>query len=123
MVRTPGLLANLLFQLEKGDWAVQKEAIWALSNTLTSGGEEVLHFVVANGAIKPLVKMLRVDEPKIIQVAMEAVGAILEAGNPPPGTGAYSCRSSWAVSTRGDYACTPASPLTLRQLSLTLCRV
>ena len=83
LASTPSLVANLVNQLEKGDWNVQKEAVWALSNMVTTGGDDVLHYAVACKALGPLVRMLRVDDPKIITVALEAVSAVLEAERRP----------------------------------------
>ena len=80
---TPGMVPNLVHQLDKGDWNVQKEAVWALSNMITSGGDDVVHFAVASKVLAPMVRMLKVDDPKIITVALEAVGVVLECGSCP----------------------------------------
>ncbi len=50
---------------------------------ITSGGESILHYAVDCGVLPPIVRMLRVDDPKIVLVALEAVTAILEAGQKP----------------------------------------
>jgi len=82
LVSTPGVLASLLFQADKGEWNVRKEAAWAVSNAVTTGGPDVVLRVVAAGAIGPLVRLLAVDDSKILAVTLEAIGTILGTDNP-----------------------------------------
>jgi importin subunit alpha-1 len=86
------MVGNLIWALEKGEWNVQKEAVWAVSNMITSGGEDIVHYSVDCSVLKPLVKMMKVEDTKILQVAMEAVTTILEAeANPTrPGSRTYA---------------------------------
>ena len=90
LVDTPGMVDGLLHQLSKGDFGVRKEACWALSNALTTGEVATVHRLVAKGSIEPLVQALSVDDARIVQVALEAVTAVLEAGGPPAGGTEYS---------------------------------
>ena len=84
LVSTPGLLAALIQTADKGEWNVRKEAAWAVSNAITTGGPQVVLHVVANGVIGPLVRLLSVDDTKILMVAMEALYVIL--GTDAPGS-------------------------------------
>lgn len=85
LVSTPGMLPALISQADKGEWNVRKEAAWAVSNAVTTGGPGVVLQVVAAGAIPPLVKLLGVDDNKIISVALEALGTILATDTPVGG--------------------------------------
>lgn len=87
LVDTPNLMKALIHQLDKGDWNVRKESAWAVSNVLTSGGDECIFKTVQAGAIAPMLKVLKVEDIKIVTVGLEALTAILEAEAPPSAGG------------------------------------
>jgi importin subunit alpha-6/7 len=83
LVGTPGMVEALLHCADKGEWAVRKEAAWAVSNAITTGGQQVVLYLVACGAIGPLVRLLNVDDAKIIMVALDALSTILDTDAEP----------------------------------------
>lgn len=80
LVHCPGAVKALLEVMQHSEWEVRKEATWAVSNACTGGSTEHVHVVVAAGAIAPLCEMLSVADDKMQLVAMEALEAILKAG-------------------------------------------
>lgn len=82
LVNTPGFISALIQQADKGEWNVRKEAAWAVSNAITTGGPEAVIRTAAAGAIPALVRLLAVDDSKILMVAMEAIHTLLGTDNP-----------------------------------------
>ncbi|KAI9329414.1 armadillo-type protein [Obelidium mucronatum] len=68
--------------LAHGDYKTQKEACWAISNA-TSGGlakPEQIRYLVQQGVIKPLCDLLTINDPRIVQVALDGLENILKIG-------------------------------------------
>ncbi|KAG5457815.1 MAG: armadillo-type protein, partial [Olpidium bornovanus] len=77
-----GLTSPLINILSYADFKTRKEACWAISNA-TSGGlgrPEQIRYLVSQGAIKPLCDLLVCMDPKITQVALDALENILKVG-------------------------------------------
>ncbi|KAI8842417.1 armadillo-type protein [Chytriomyces cf. hyalinus JEL632] len=68
--------------LAHGDYKTKKEACWAISNA-TSGGlakPDQIRYLVAQGTIKPLCDLLIINDPRIVQVALDGLENILKVG-------------------------------------------
>ncbi|KAJ3084702.1 ARM repeat-containing protein [Rhizoclosmatium globosum] len=68
--------------LAHGDYKTKKEACWAISNA-TSGGlskPEQIRYLVQQGTIKPLCDLLIINDPRIVQVALDGLENILKVG-------------------------------------------
>lgn len=78
-----GLIGPLISILSNGDFKTQKEACWAISNATTClvQRSDVMATVVQMGVIPPLCDMLVCSDPKIIQVALDALDNILKTGD------------------------------------------
>jgi importin subunit alpha-6/7 len=75
------LVPVLLQLLKAGEWDVRKEAVWALSNATSGGSHEQIDFLVKQGLMSPLSDILKVDDHKIILVALEGVENVLKSGD------------------------------------------
>ncbi|KAG2223595.1 hypothetical protein INT45_001677 [Circinella minor] len=77
-----GLVRPLIQILAHGDFKTKKEACWSICNA-TSGGlnkPEQIHYLVAEGCIKPLCDILTVMDNKITMVALDGLENILQVG-------------------------------------------
>ncbi|POM76876.1 Importin alpha-2 subunit [Phytophthora palmivora] len=74
------VIPPLLFQLMSFEFDVRKEAAWAISNATSGGTTEQIKYLVQQGCIPPLVKLLDVQDPRIINVSLDALENILRAG-------------------------------------------
>ena len=53
------------------DFDVKKEAAWAISNATSGGTPEQIRYLVTQQCIRPLCDLLTVQDPRIINVALE----------------------------------------------------
>ncbi|KAE8896580.1 Importin subunit alpha-1b [Phytophthora fragariae] len=74
------VIPPLLFQLMSTEFDVRKEAAWAISNATSGGTTEQIKYLVQQGCIPPLVKLLDVQDPRVINVSLDALENILRAG-------------------------------------------
>ncbi|KAG3116381.1 Importin subunit alpha-1b [Phytophthora idaei] len=74
------VIPPLLFQLMSVEFDVRKEAAWAISNATSGGSTEQIKYLVQQGCIPPLVKLLDVQDPRVINVSLDALENILQAG-------------------------------------------
>eukprot|EP00051_Salpingoeca_urceolata_P032285 m.15073 g.15073 ORF g.15073 m.15073 type:complete len:523 (-) comp4952_c0_seq1:861-2429(-) len=74
------LIPPLIYILEHGLFKTRKEAAWAISNATSGGSPEQLRYLVQRGCIKPLCDLLNVQDPKILEVALDALENILKVG-------------------------------------------
>ncbi|KAG6972328.1 hypothetical protein JG688_00004054 [Phytophthora aleatoria] len=74
------VIRPLLFQLISVEFDVRKEAAWAISNATSGGSTEQIKYLVQQGCIPPLVKLLDVQDPRVINVSLDALENILQAG-------------------------------------------
>ncbi len=77
---TKNLIGMVLGQMASAEWDVRKEAAWVISNVLTGCGPAHVQQLVELGVMKPLCDMLEVGETKMVEVALEALEAILRTG-------------------------------------------
>jgi len=80
LTSVPGLVEQVIYLLDKGEWKVRKEAAWAVSNMTITGDETHIDVLVEHGAVGPLCDLLGVADTKIMLVAMDAIDAVLKAG-------------------------------------------
>ena len=69
------ILSNADFEM-----GTRKEACWAISNATSGGSPTHIRYLVDQGCIKPLCDFLTVKNNKIVQVALDGLDNILEAG-------------------------------------------
>lgn len=74
------VIPPLLFQLMSVEFDVRKEAAWAILNATSGGSTEQIKYLVQQGCIPPLVKLLDVQDPRVINVSLDALENILQAG-------------------------------------------
>ncbi|KAJ3343404.1 Importin alpha subunit (Karyopherin alpha subunit) (Serine-rich RNA polymerase I suppressor protein) [Entophlyctis luteolus] len=76
------IIPPLIEILAHGDFKTKKEACWAISNA-TSGGlakPDQIRYLVQQGVIKPLCDLLTINDPRIVQVALDGLENILKIG-------------------------------------------
>ncbi|KAJ3415528.1 Importin alpha subunit (Karyopherin alpha subunit) (Serine-rich RNA polymerase I suppressor protein) [Chytridiales sp. JEL 0842] len=76
------IIPSLINLLAHGEFRTKKEACWAISNATSSGvtKPDQIRYLVQQGCIKPLCDILTINDPKIVQVALDAVENILKIG-------------------------------------------
>ncbi|KAG7399218.1 Importin alpha subunit (Karyopherin alpha subunit) (Serine-rich RNA polymerase I suppressor protein) [Phytophthora boehmeriae] len=74
------VIPPLLYQLMSLEFDVRKEAAWAISNVTSGGSTQQIKYLVQQGCIPPLVKLLDVQDPRVINVSLDALENILRAG-------------------------------------------
>ncbi|TDH72177.1 hypothetical protein CCR75_006113 [Bremia lactucae] len=75
------VISSLLYLLMGSvELDVRKEAAWAISNATTRGSSEQIQYLVQQGCIPPLVKLLDVKDSRLINVALDALNNILQVG-------------------------------------------
>lgn len=74
------VIPGLIQQLAAGEMDVRREACWAIGNITTGGSEDQVHYLVSQGAIKPICDALKTNDNKLIVVALECLMHILRVG-------------------------------------------
>ncbi|KAN0018670.1 hypothetical protein ACTFIV_007479 [Dictyostelium citrinum] len=74
------IIPSLVYLLANAEFEIQKEAAWAISNATSCGTPQQIHFLVSQGCVKPLCDLLKVSDPRIINVALEGIENILVTG-------------------------------------------
>jgi hypothetical protein len=76
------IVPPLINILAHGEFKCKKEACWAISNATSSGvtKPDQIRYLVQQGCIKPLCDILAINDPKIIQVALDGLENILKVG-------------------------------------------
>lgn len=77
-----GLIPLVVDILANGEFKARKEACWAISNATSakSTRPDQVRYLVSEGSIPPLCDILSCQDNKIIQIALDAIDAILEVG-------------------------------------------
>ena len=63
--------------LDKGEFKVQREAVWVITNFTSGGSVEQIVDLINKGVLEPLFHMLLVEDAKTIMVALDAVNNLL----------------------------------------------
>lgn len=74
------LIPPLVSLLRDAEFDIQKEAAWAISNATSGGNGKQIRFLVTQGAVPALCKLLECSDPKIVMVALEGIENILKVG-------------------------------------------
>lgn len=74
------LISPLVNILKEDQFDVQKEAAWAICNICSGGTDAQISFIVSQAAIPALIVMMKLHDPKMILVCVEALGNILDVG-------------------------------------------
>ncbi|KAH3901488.1 probable Importin subunit alpha [Saccharomycodes ludwigii] len=76
------LVPPLVKLLENSEYKTKKEACWAISNASSGGLQkpDIIHYLVAQGCIKPLCDLLEIADNKIKEVTLDALENILKVG-------------------------------------------
>lgn len=76
------LVPVLIEQLNSAaaEFDIRKEAAWAVANATSSGTPEQIHYLVDQGCIPALCSLLDAPDSRIIAVALEGLGNLLEVG-------------------------------------------
>lgn len=71
---------KLIELLQSSEFDIQKEAAWAASNATSGGTSEQILYLVQQGVVPPLCKLLTVSDAKVVTVALEGLENILRVG-------------------------------------------
>eukprot|EP00934_Nitzschia_sp_Nitz4_P007055 Nitzschia sp. Nitz4//scaffold10_size219509//129848//131776//NITZ4_001437-RA/size219509-processed-gene-0.243-mRNA-1//1//CDS//3329532947//7045//frame0 len=74
------IIPPLIQVLSNAEFDIRKEAAWAISNATSGGNSQQIKFLVQQGCIRPLCDLLTVNEPKIVNIALEGLENILKIG-------------------------------------------
>lgn len=75
-----GCIPKLVELLNGTEFDIQKEAVWAVSNATSGGSAEQIMELARCGCVAPLCNMLKVNDAKVVTVALEGLENILKAG-------------------------------------------
>ena len=78
------MLGPVINALEKGDFKVQKETVWVITNYTSGGSVEQIVQLINAGVMAPLCRMLTTQDSKTTMVALDAVNNILLVSLPIP---------------------------------------
>lgn len=74
------LIGPILRHLNSAIFEIRKEACWAISNATAGGNDEQISYLVQQGCIEPLVRIVEFANPKTVRVALEGLENILKSG-------------------------------------------
>jgi hypothetical protein len=77
-----GAAPVLVHLLQHGEWDVKKEACWALTNATERGAAAQIAFLVGQGVIYPMTRMLEVEDLRLVMVALEGLENVRRAQAP-----------------------------------------
>ncbi len=102
--------------LQHGEWDVKKEACWALSNATSGGSAAQIAYLVGQGVVYPITKMLEVEDSRIVMVALEGLENVRRARACARDSAALARNSAAHVHVRpcARSACSGALPLARR---------
>jgi hypothetical protein len=80
LVGTKNVLSMVITQMASGEWDVRKEAAWVVSNVATGGAPTHIAQLVECGAMRPLCDLLEVGDNRMVEIALDALEAVLRAG-------------------------------------------
>ncbi|EGG14258.1 putative importin subunit alpha B [Cavenderia fasciculata] len=74
------IIPALVNLLKNAEFEIKKEAAWAISNATSGGSPQQIEYLVRQGCIPPLCELLRCNDARIINVALEGIENILQSG-------------------------------------------
>jgi importin subunit alpha-1 len=77
-----GAAPVLVHLLRHDEWDVKKEACWALSNATSGGSAAQIAFLVGQGVVYPMTRMLEVEDLRLVMVALEGLENVRRAQAP-----------------------------------------
>ena len=80
VLKTKGLMLQIVDLSIESEWEVRKEAIWVISNVVSGGNDYQVMSAVEAGAIEAICSILNVNDTKMILVALETIDNILKLG-------------------------------------------
>lgn len=75
-----GIVDKLVHILNHDEMPVKNEAVWALSNTTAGSTPEQFFSLVEKGIIHALSSIFKLQDVKMLAVALEGIDNILECG-------------------------------------------
>ena len=75
-----GVIKKLVDLLKCNEFDIQKEAAWAISNATSGGNDSQIFFLADEGCIEPMCELLKVQDSKVVIVALEGLENMLKAG-------------------------------------------
>jgi HEAT repeat protein len=80
MVINAEIFPKLIYILSSAEFEIQKEAAWAISNATSGGSPEQIFYIVSQGALPPMFKLLSSHDTRVITVAIEGIENVLKMG-------------------------------------------
>eukprot|EP01090_Pellita_catalonica_P022076 TRINITY_DN8449_c0_g1_i2.p1 TRINITY_DN8449_c0_g1~~TRINITY_DN8449_c0_g1_i2.p1 ORF type:complete len:502 (-),score=79.41 TRINITY_DN8449_c0_g1_i2:18-1469(-) len=80
MVINANIFPVIISLLANSEFDVKREAAWCLSNATSGGSKKHIKTLVELGCLEPLCDLLDAADARVITVALEALGNILQAG-------------------------------------------
>ncbi len=77
-----GAAPVLIHLLQHGEWDVKKEACWALSNATARGAAAQIAYLVGQGVVYPMTRMLEAEDLRLVMVALEGLENVRRARAP-----------------------------------------
>ena len=71
-----GAVPELVQHLQTGEWEVKKEACWALSNATSGGSAAQIAFLVGEGVVGPLAKMLEIEDARLVKMVLQGLSSV-----------------------------------------------
>ncbi|KAH7645902.1 karyopherin alpha3 [Dermatophagoides farinae] len=67
------IIPTIIENLDRGSFQLQREAAWAISNMTMNGTKEQVRYLVEQGVIEPMCKLLTVKDTQILQILLEGL--------------------------------------------------
>jgi importin subunit alpha-1 len=80
IVRSQAHLQHAVLSMQNAEFEIRKEAMWVVNNIITGGTDEHVILVCTMGAIASLSSMLTVNDPKVLEVVLDALEKIFLVG-------------------------------------------
>jgi hypothetical protein len=80
MVINAEIIPKLIYILSSAEFEIQKEAAWAISNIISEGTSEQVAYVVSQGALPPIFKLLHCLDDQVASAILDNLENILKMG-------------------------------------------
>ena len=78
------LIVPVIYLLDKGEFKVQKEAVWVITNFTSGGTPNQVLYLIECEVLGPLCRMLATHDTQITMVALDAINNIFLVRLLPP---------------------------------------